>query len=94
MASAPLGDATQGSQGNAGMYTGAAALAVQTNFAKSQDTLYALAADTGGKALLDYNDLTRGIVQAREIHHELLHHWLLHDQRNAGRQVPARSRLR
>ena len=33
---------------------------------QSQDTLYALAGDTGGKALLDYNDLTKGIVQAQQ----------------------------
>jgi hypothetical protein len=66
VAQAPLGDATQGSQGNAGMYTGAAALAVTTGMQQSQDTLYALAGDTGGKALLDYNDLTRGIVQAQQ----------------------------
>jgi hypothetical protein len=55
-----------GSPGNAGMYSGAAALAVTTNLQQSQDTLYALAADTGGKALLDYNDLTKGIVQAEQ----------------------------
>jgi len=66
VAEAPLGDATQGSPGNAGMYTGAAALANTTGFKASQDTLYALAADTGGKALFDSNDLTRGIVQAQE----------------------------
>jgi VWFA-related protein len=65
VASAPLGDATQGSQGNSGMYTGAAGLALNTNFQQSQDTLFALAGDTGGKALLDYNDLTKGIVQAQ-----------------------------
>ena len=65
VATPPLGDATRGSQGNQGMYTGAAALAVTTNFQRSQDTLYALAGDTGGKALLDYNDLTKGIVQAQ-----------------------------
>ena len=62
----PVGDATQGSQGNAGMYTGAAATAVLTNFQQSQDTLYTLAADTGGKALLDYNDLAAGIVAAEK----------------------------
>ena len=45
---------------------GNAALAVTTNFQQSQDTLYALAADTGGKALLDNNDLTKGIVQAEQ----------------------------
>ncbi|HTW62036.1 MAG TPA: VWA domain-containing protein [Terracidiphilus sp.] len=66
VAGAPLGDATQGSQGNAGMYTGAASLAVNNNFQQSQDTLYALAGDTGGKALLDNNDLDRGIVQAQQ----------------------------
>jgi hypothetical protein len=66
VAQAPLGDATQGSQGNTGMYNGTAALAVTTRMQQSQDTLYALAGDTGGKALLDYNDLTRGIVQAQQ----------------------------
>src|SRR5580658_7792374 len=65
VAQAPLGDATIGSPGNIGMYTGASALAMTTNFQQSQDTLYALAGDTGGKALLDYNDLTRGIVEAQ-----------------------------
>src|SRR5437016_413587 len=66
VAQAPLGDATKGSPGNMGMYSGASALAVTTNFQPSQDTLYALAGDTGGKALLDYNDLTRGIVEAQQ----------------------------
>jgi VWFA-related protein len=66
VAQAPLGDATQGSPGNSGMYTGAAALATITNFQQSQDTLFALAGDTGGKALFDYNDLSKGIVQAQQ----------------------------
>ena len=66
VAQAPLGDATKGSPGNSGMYTGAAALATTNNFQQSQDTLFALAGDTGGKALFDNNDLTRGIVQAQE----------------------------
>lgn len=66
VAQAPLGNATKGSQGNIGMYTGAAALAVENDFELSQDTLYALAKDTGGKALFDYNDLTKGIRQAEE----------------------------
>ena len=42
------------------------AMAATTNFQQSQDTLYALAADTGGKAFLDNNDLSRGIVQAQQ----------------------------
>lgn len=66
VAQAPLGDATQGSPGGIAMYSGSSALAVQTNFQHSQDTLYALAGDTGGKALLDNNDLTAGIVQAQQ----------------------------
>jgi len=32
---------------------------------RSQDTLWTLAADTGGKALLDANDLVRGMVEAQ-----------------------------
>jgi VWFA-related protein len=66
VAEAPLGDATQGSPGNSGMYSGTAAQANTSNFQQSQDTLFALAGDTGGKALFDNNDLTRGIVQAQE----------------------------
>jgi VWFA-related protein len=65
VASGPLGDATQGSQGGSSMYTGGAASAMMSRFARSQDTLYALALDTGGKALLDNNDLDRGIVNAQ-----------------------------
>ena len=66
VAQAPLGDATHGSPGGVGMYTGASAMANTTNFQRSQDTLYTLAADTGGKALLDNNDLSQGIVQAQK----------------------------
>jgi VWFA-related protein len=66
VATPPIGDATQGSPGGRGMYTGASALALTANFQQSQDTLYALASDTGGKALLDNNDLSMGIVQAEK----------------------------
>ena len=65
VASAPLGDATQGSPGNAGMYNGMAAQAMTDRFQQSQDTMFSLAADTGGKALFDNNDLGKGIVQAQ-----------------------------
>ena len=65
VASAPLGDATQGSPGNEAMYSGTAAQAATDRFQQSQDTMYSLAADTGGKAFFDNNDLTRGIVQAQ-----------------------------
>ncbi len=66
VAEAPLGDATKGSQGSVAMYSGTAANVMTANFQQSQDTLYALAGDTGGKALFDYNDLTKGIVQAQQ----------------------------
>jgi len=48
------------------MYSGNSALVNTGNLQQSQDTLYTLASDTGGKALLDYNDLTLGIVQAEQ----------------------------
>jgi len=66
VAEAPLGDATKGSPGGIGMYSGSSAMVATTNFQRSQDTLYALGADTGGKALLDNNDLSMGIVQAQK----------------------------
>jgi VWFA-related protein len=66
VAQAPLGDATRGSPGGVGMYSGSSAMANANHFQQSQDTLYALAADTGGKALLDNNDLSVGIVQAEQ----------------------------
>lgn len=66
VASAPLGDATHGSPGGIGMYNGQSAMAAQANFSRSQDTLWTMAADTGGKALLDNNDLAAGIVRAQK----------------------------
>jgi VWFA-related protein len=66
VALAPMGDATQRSPGGIGMFTGALAANVTSNFQRSQDTLYALAKDTGGKAMFDYNDLSAGIVQAAD----------------------------
>jgi hypothetical protein len=65
VATAPLGDATKGSPGGLTMYTGAAAGAVVDRFQRSQDTLYSLAADTGGKALFDSNDLAAGMRTAQ-----------------------------
>jgi VWFA-related protein len=66
VADAPLGDATRASPGGIGMFSGQLANAGMTNFQRSQDTLYSLAKDTGGKALFDNNDLSVGIVQAAE----------------------------
>ena len=66
VAMAPLGDATQRSPSGIGVFSGALASAQMSRFQRSQDTLYALAKDTGGKAMFDYNDLSLGIVQAAE----------------------------
>ena len=66
VAMAPLGDATQRSPGGIGMFTGALATAAMSRFQRSQDTLYSLAKDTGGKAMFDYNDLSLGIEQAAD----------------------------
>jgi VWFA-related protein len=65
-AQAPLGDATAASPGGTSMYSGELAKALMADYQRTQDTLWSLAADTGGKALLDYNDLTRGITQAQD----------------------------
>jgi VWFA-related protein len=62
----PMGDATQGSQGGLAMYSGAGAMANMQSLQSSQDTMYTLASDTGGKALFDSNDLGHGIVEAQE----------------------------
>jgi hypothetical protein len=48
------------------MFSGATAMSLFSGFQRSQDSLYALAADTGGKAMLDNNDLAAGIVQAQQ----------------------------
>ncbi|MCC6857108.1 MAG: VWA domain-containing protein [Bryobacterales bacterium] len=66
VAAAPLGDATQGSQGGQGMYSGASQRSQQSSFQDRQEALYTLAEDTGGKAMLDTNDLAEGIVQAQK----------------------------
>ncbi len=64
VATAPLGDATRQSPGGLAMFTGRLAEAALTNLQRSQDTLFALAKDTGGKAMFDYNDLSLGIRDA------------------------------
>jgi VWFA-related protein len=64
VARAPLGNASQRSPGGIGMFTGALAQQATTRLAQSQDTLIALAKDTGGTALVNYNDLSLGVRQA------------------------------
>lgn len=64
---APAGGAASAAspRGNA-LYTGAGQSRNMRAQLDSQDTLYNLAADTGGKALLDENDLTVGMRQAQK----------------------------
>jgi len=66
VATAPMGDATTGSPGGRGMYSGDSQRQSRNNFQAQQETLFTLAGDTGGKALLDQNDLSLGIVQAQK----------------------------
>lgn len=62
----PGGDATQAGAVGSGLYSGAGQNTVRSNFNNQQETLATLALDTGGKALLDSNDLTEGIRQVQE----------------------------
>lgn len=62
----PGGDATQaGAVGN-NLYSGAGQRSNRANFDNQQETLATLALDTGGKALLDSNDLTLGMRQVQQ----------------------------
>ncbi|HKW02596.1 MAG TPA: VWA domain-containing protein [Vicinamibacterales bacterium] len=66
VATPPMGDATRPSPGGLGMFSGTIAQAQITRGQQSQDTLYALAKDTGGRAMFDSNDLSRGIRLAAQ----------------------------
>jgi VWFA-related protein len=69
VATAPSGNATKGSgggSGNAGNFSGSSMRASSSNLSGSQDTLFALAADTGGKAFQDSNDIALGIQEAQK----------------------------
>jgi VWFA-related protein len=62
----PGGDASQASPRGTGMITGTKQSSIRSSFNDSQETLVTVAADTGGKALLDSNDLGMGIRQAQK----------------------------
>jgi VWFA-related protein len=62
----PGGDATQAGAVGSKLYSGAGQRSLSDSFHNQQETLYSLAADTGGKALLDSNDLTLGIKQVQK----------------------------
>ncbi len=62
----PGGDASTSSPSGTGLFTGAIQQAMGRSLTDSQETLYTLSADTGGRAMLDSNDLTLGIRQAQQ----------------------------
>lgn len=66
VAQVPGGDATQTGAAGSGLHSGAAQRNLKDSFQDSQETLYTLAADTGGKALLDTNDLAAGFHEVQE----------------------------
>ncbi len=66
VAEAPAGDASVGAMQGSALFSGQAQRQRQERFSAQQETLYTLAADTGGKAMLDTNDLALGIVQAQK----------------------------
>ncbi len=63
--SAPAGDASKASPSGKDLFSGLSMKKQRDKFQDQQETLYSLAADTGGKALLDSNDLSTGIRQAQ-----------------------------
>jgi VWFA-related protein len=66
VATPPGGDASQASSRGTGMITGTKQAGLKASFQNSQETLTTISEDTGGKAMLDTNDLTMGIQQAQD----------------------------
>ena len=62
---APIGNADRASPGGIAAYTTSSTMSVLNAFQQTQDALYTLAADTGGMAFLDSNDLVAGIAAAQ-----------------------------
>ncbi len=74
MAITPGGDASTASVKGTGMFTGSTQSSAKDSFHDSQETLYTLASDTGGKALLDSNDLSVGMTQ---VQHDINTYYIL-----------------
>jgi VWFA-related protein len=66
IASAPGGDVTSSGPKGSSLFSGRGQTSLRASVNDSQETLYTLAADTGGKALFDSNDLTLGIRQVQK----------------------------
>jgi VWFA-related protein len=65
LAMAPGGDASQAGAVGSNLYSGKGQSSQRDSFRNQQETLDTLASDTGGKALLDSNDLSLGMVQVQ-----------------------------
>ena len=65
VASVPGGDASQAASRGSGIFSGSTQRGQAGKRQNQQETLTSLAAGTGGKAFLDDNDLSMGIVQAQ-----------------------------
>jgi VWFA-related protein len=66
MADPPGGGAAKAGSRGAGIFNGSVYNSQRAQINNSQETLVTLAADTGGKAFLDSNDIVAGIEQAQE----------------------------
>jgi hypothetical protein len=66
MADPPGGDASKAASRGAGAFNGSQYNSQRATINDSQETLVTLAADTGGKAFTDSNDLELGIEQAQQ----------------------------
>jgi VWFA-related protein len=66
MADPPGGDASKAGSRGAGAFNGSQYNSQRSTINDSQETLMTLAADTGGKAFMDSNDIELGIQQAQE----------------------------
>ena len=65
-ASAPGGDASQAGASGTALASGRGQRQRSDSFNNQQETLFSLASDTGGKALLDGNDLTVGLREVQK----------------------------
>ena len=66
MADPPGGGASKAASRGTGIYNGSVYNSQRASINNSQETLATLASDTGGKAFLDSNELSLGIVQAQQ----------------------------
>lgn len=66
VASAPAGDASSAASRGTSTLTGAQQQSQRDTFNDSQETLFTLAEDTGGKMFVDSNDLALGMAKARD----------------------------